>query len=172
MSDNKAKPIPFSGEPSFVKFLDDMASAVSVSRSGYLRQAAKEFAKLKYPQVYAKHFPHEGIAITEQVPARVIPSIPAAEPVHVPEPEEVTIGGDFLSSIKPKGNTVTTLDIVTYGAPSECPSCETPRYEYAAGVVIKTNVHCSTSPSKGKWMCSECTASGEYFPDKPATINE
>jgi len=171
MSDVRAKPIPFSAEPSFIDFLDEMARIMSTSRSGYLRQCAKELARQKFPQVYAKHFPDEAapsqtVISPPQIMIDPTPPSPIRQtPTIVDEPD------DFLEHVNPRGNRVhTSEENINYGAPDSCPNCGIQRFEYENGNVVKTNVQCSTNPSKGRWVCNECTASGEYFPDRPPTI--
>jgi len=165
MSNVKAKPIPFSGEPAFVEFLDEMATILTTSRSGYLRQAAKEYARQRFPQVYAKHFPDEVQQIND-IPKPVTQIQP-----HVQDSGKTNDSDeeDFLQSIQPKNKSINEPQM--YGAPENCPNCHINRYEYENGNIVKTNVQCSTNPNRGRWVCNECTASGEYFPDRPPTIN-
>lgn len=175
---NKARPIPFSGEPTFVEFLDEMAKALSSSRSGYLRQAAKEFARTRYPQIHAKHFPMESDLTPPsptrepeyaQVPLSEAPaSVSIDKPVIIEQEEE----DDFLSTVRPnKEAKHVEVETIAYGPPEFCLSCDVEAEIKQGLTVVKTNISRSTSPRQGKWICNECTASGRYFPDKPPTLD-
>lgn len=201
MTIHKKKPIPFSADSKFVTFLDDLMDASGYNRSHLLRIAAKEYSKKLYPKVFEKHFPNEAKFLSAQASQDIAPTaiiaagVPEVEDVHkeptvqvrtplfthsiAPIMKPPMLGNSdadkdkdtgFLDSIEvpvPKGN-----DEPEYGTPSHCPACGVPRFDIGRdGTAEKPNLFCSTNPSTGKWACSECSASGRYYPDKPPSID-
>ncbi len=179
---NKNVPIPLSADKTFADFISDAAACAGMSRSAFIRHASKEYTLNKYPSVHHKYYPASsppiGAATTQAV---VEPIPPATQPVHVsplpyvlprteteklPIMDSVDDTEDFLAQVKPSNKEVE----ITYGAPSKCPECNSDRYEMNQGVISRTIIQCSTNPAKGKWLCSECSAHGEYFPDKPPIV--
>lgn len=176
------KRVPFAASEEFMTFADEFATAEGISRNGLLRQALKFYARNTRPALYGKHFPDEVVEpLIQEAPEEVqtdpTPQVNEADkpapiviPNSAPRVAELFKGDsdhedDFLSQIDHEHGTS------KFGAPDQCPSCEVPRYEYDNGVVVKTNVSCGTNPDRGRWVCTECASSGEYFPDKEATID-
>jgi len=164
MSTNEKKqPVPFSAEPTFVAFIDDLACTISTSRSSVLRQAVKELARSQYPQVFAKHFPEEGISVISMEPVETFkPVMPASKPPisDITEAQEPNFLDDLL--VEPE-----IANAFQAGAPQYCPSCGVAKQMPDGRTMVVT----STNPHRGKWICNECSSSGEYFPDRAPTVN-